>query len=116
MTTIHQPSSKAFYFFDRLILMMDGHIVYQGAAVNAPAYFGKIGSPVPQFANPTDFFLMTLQVNYPKAPEDEARVANFRGHYDKVLRQAVKEEGALDKFENNLDELLAAYYETGFCY
>jgi ABC-type multidrug transport system ATPase subunit len=26
--TIHQPSSQAFAFFDRLILMCDGHIVY----------------------------------------------------------------------------------------
>ena len=28
--TIHQPSSQAFAFFDRIILMCDGHIVYQG--------------------------------------------------------------------------------------
>ena len=26
--TIHQPSSDAFHFFDRLILMCDGNIVY----------------------------------------------------------------------------------------
>jgi len=28
ISTIHQPSSQAFAFFDRLILMADGHIVY----------------------------------------------------------------------------------------
>ena len=28
ISTIHQPSSMAFTYFDRLILMMDGHIVY----------------------------------------------------------------------------------------
>ena len=28
ISTIHQPSSEAFLYFDRLILMMDGHIVY----------------------------------------------------------------------------------------
>lgn len=28
IATIHQPSSQAFFFFDRLLLMADGHIVY----------------------------------------------------------------------------------------
>jgi ABC-type multidrug transport system ATPase subunit len=28
ISTIHSPSSQAFYFFDRLILMADGHIMY----------------------------------------------------------------------------------------
>lgn len=28
LATIHTPSSEAFFYFDKLILMMDGHIVY----------------------------------------------------------------------------------------
>jgi len=32
VSTIHSPSSEAFFYFDRLILMADGHIVYQGDA------------------------------------------------------------------------------------
>jgi ABC-type multidrug transport system ATPase subunit len=28
ISTIHQPSSQAFMYFDRLLLMCDGHIVY----------------------------------------------------------------------------------------
>lgn len=28
ISTIHQPSSQAFAYFDRLLLMADGHIVY----------------------------------------------------------------------------------------
>ncbi len=32
VSTIHQPSSEAFFYFDRLILMADGLIVYQGDA------------------------------------------------------------------------------------
>lgn len=30
ISTIHQPSSEAFMYFDRLLLMCDGHTVYQG--------------------------------------------------------------------------------------
>lgn len=43
IATIHQPSSQSFYFFDRLILMSDGFIAYQGAANTSPDYFAKIG-------------------------------------------------------------------------
>jgi ABC-type multidrug transport system ATPase subunit len=39
ISTIHQPSSAAFYYFDRLILMADGNIVYQGIANRGPRYF-----------------------------------------------------------------------------
>jgi ABC-type multidrug transport system ATPase subunit len=39
IATIHQPSSQAFNLFDRLILMQDGHIVYQGLASESAAYF-----------------------------------------------------------------------------
>lgn len=39
ISTIHQPSSEAFSKFDRLILMADGYIVYQGIANQSPVYF-----------------------------------------------------------------------------
>ena len=47
LSTIHSPGSEAFHFFDRLILMADGHIVYQGDAKGSPAYFKQIDRPVP---------------------------------------------------------------------
>jgi ABC-type multidrug transport system ATPase subunit len=66
ISTIHSPSSEAFFFFDRLILMADGHIVYQGDAKDSIQYFKKIERPVPQFANPADFFMKLLSIKYPK--------------------------------------------------
>jgi len=36
ISTLHQPSSEAYSYFDRLILMSDGNIVYQGPAVESP--------------------------------------------------------------------------------
>jgi ABC-type multidrug transport system ATPase subunit len=71
ISTIHQPSSKAFNYFDRLMLMVDGHVVYQGACAKSRQYFDKIGYQVPKFSNPADFFLKLLSVNYPKTPDDE---------------------------------------------
>lgn len=47
LSTIHSPSSEAFFFFDRLILMADGLIVYQGDAKASVKYFKMINRPVP---------------------------------------------------------------------
>jgi ABC-type multidrug transport system ATPase subunit len=42
--TIHQPSSKTFALFDKLILLSQGYIIYHGAVKDATQYF--ITSPL----------------------------------------------------------------------
>lgn len=74
ISTIHQPSSEALAFFDRLILMCDGHIVYQGIANHAPNYFTQQGYKIEGFCNPADEFMKFLSINYPKGPEEEQKI------------------------------------------
>ena len=66
IATIHQPSSAAFEYFDKLILMADGHILYQGSAKRSTHYFSKIGYQIPSYSNPADSYMRILQVHYPK--------------------------------------------------
>lgn len=75
--TIHQPSSQAFAFFDRLILMCDGNIVYQGDATESTDYFKSLGYQVRRFDNPADVFMRCLAVNYPKTQNDETKINNL---------------------------------------
>lgn len=56
--TIHQPSSDIFALFDDLLLLLGGHVVYNGLATDSVPYFADRGYPCPQFANPADFFFM----------------------------------------------------------
>lgn len=49
ISTIHQPSSDAFHMFDRLILMMDGYIVYHGPPAEVCKNLSQIGYKCPQF-------------------------------------------------------------------
>ena len=53
-------------YFDRLILMADSQIVYQGVANQAPYYFQKLGFNFKKFSNPADVFMKILSVEYPK--------------------------------------------------
>lgn len=45
ISTIHQPSSQAFHYFDRMIVLSEGRLAYQGKAKNIPKYFNVIGFP-----------------------------------------------------------------------
>lgn len=81
ISTIHQPSSQAFSAFDRLILMADGHIVYQGDARDSMDHFNQFGITSSKYANPADIFMRILAVNYPKTQDDEKRVQGFIDHY-----------------------------------
>ncbi|MCO5587048.1 hypothetical protein L7F22_040993 [Adiantum nelumboides] len=63
VTTIHQPSSRVFYMFDKLLLLSEGHGIYFGKANEATSYFASLGfSPfVPM--NPADFLLDLCSCN-----------------------------------------------------
>lgn len=74
ISTIHQPNSEAFHYFDKLILMMDGHIVFQGRANICPQYFKKIGYPLPKLGNPADHFMKILSLSYPLTKADEEKL------------------------------------------
>ena len=74
VSTIHMPPSAAFETFDRLILLVDGYIVYQGYADLSPYYFNSIGFNCPEYANPADYFLKRLAVSYPKCRRDQDKI------------------------------------------
>mmetsp|Transcript_4848 Transcript_4848/g.7924 ORF Transcript_4848/g.7924 Transcript_4848/m.7924 type:complete len:723 (+) Transcript_4848:75-2243(+) len=66
LTSIHQPSSKVFYAFDKLILMADGCMVYYGAPDKCLSYLNS-GARGLTYAPPADYnpadFLMDLVTN-----------------------------------------------------
>lgn len=39
--TIHQPNAEIFALFDRLTLLVEGKLIYQGSSQQATDYFGK---------------------------------------------------------------------------
>ncbi|CAG9325722.1 unnamed protein product [Blepharisma stoltei] len=62
MSTIHQPSTSMFDKFDKLVLLAEGHLVYQGLASESTKYFSKIGYGCPKLMNPADYYMRLLHV------------------------------------------------------
>ncbi|GAB2235514.1 hypothetical protein Droror1_Dr00025939 [Drosera rotundifolia] len=57
ITTIHQPSSRLYYMFDKVILLSEGCPIYYGPASTALDYFSSIGFSTSLTVNPADILL-----------------------------------------------------------
>lgn len=64
--TIHQPNNEIFDLFDKLILMVEGRIIYQGRAENSLDYFeNNFGLVCPNLINPADFLIDIIHAEKP---------------------------------------------------
>lgn len=58
VTTIHQPSSRLYRMFDKVVVLCDGCPIYSGHADRVMGYLESIGYvPAFNFMNPADFLL-----------------------------------------------------------
>ncbi|KAJ8635712.1 hypothetical protein MRB53_009979 [Persea americana] len=83
ITTIHQPSSRMFHVFNKILLISDGYPIYYGKARDAMDYFMSLMF-VPELAmNPAEFLLdlASGNVNDIKIPED-LQVPSGPGHQE----------------------------------
>ncbi|XP_010520986.1 PREDICTED: ABC transporter G family member 9-like [Tarenaya hassleriana] len=55
--TIHQPSSRLFYMFDKILLLSEGNPLYYGRGSNVMDYFASVGYSPSLAMNPSDFLL-----------------------------------------------------------
>lgn len=70
--TIHQPSSEIFELFDRLCLLSDGNLAFNGPINNCNEFFESQGYKVPVNYNPADFYIKTLAI----VPSDKENSSN----------------------------------------
>ncbi|TVU48331.1 hypothetical protein EJB05_07965, partial [Eragrostis curvula] len=79
ITTIHQPSSRLFHKFDKLILLGKGSLLYFGKASEAMPYFESIGCTPLIAMNPAEFLLdlangNTTDVSVPHELDDKVHM------------------------------------------
>ncbi|KAK4486286.1 hypothetical protein RD792_008956 [Penstemon davidsonii] len=57
ITTIHQPSSRVYYMFNKVVLLSEGFPIYYGLPSTALEYFSSLGFSTSIIVNPADLLL-----------------------------------------------------------
>lgn len=111
VSTIHSPSSEAFFYFDRVLLMADGYTVFQGDAAESMEYFKTLKFDVPKLCNPADYFMKVLSIKYPKQADDEEKLLHLNNTYRFSIESRIKMENKLIKLDppKEFVEKLPAY-------
>lgn len=63
LMTIHQTSYKMLEYFDKIILLSEGFLVYEGTIKDCMQFFRDNGFTCPEFTCPTDYFLEIITIN-----------------------------------------------------
>lgn len=93
--TIHQPSTRVYNGFDKVMVLSRGREAFSGDATDAVPYFDNIGHPCPQAMNPAEFFLDLVNSDF----SEEATVDKILGTWElKRLTEGVVETGS--KFDH----------------
>ncbi|KAG8364974.1 hypothetical protein BUALT_Bualt18G0054300 [Buddleja alternifolia] len=96
--TIHQPSSRLFYMFHKVLLLSEGNPLYFGKGSNALDYFSSVGFAPSVTMNPADFLLdLANGVSTAESQEDHAAIKQtLVSAYKTELSSSVKSELAID--------------------
>lgn len=65
LCTIHQPSSEVFNSFDKVLMLSEGRVMYNGKVSEVTSVFAGFGYPIPQFTNPADYTILVAQTAKP---------------------------------------------------
>ncbi|CAA7019220.1 unnamed protein product [Microthlaspi erraticum] len=81
VTTIHQPSSRLFHRFDKLVVLSRGSLLYFGKASEAMSYFSSVGCSPLLSMNPAEFLLDLANgnmndISIPSALKEKAKMRN----------------------------------------
>lgn len=81
VTTIHQPSSRLFHRFDKLVVLSRGSLLYFGKASEAMSYFSSIGCSPLLSMNPAEFLLDLANgnmndISIPSALKEKVKIGN----------------------------------------
>ncbi|TKY66553.1 ABC transporter G family member 9 [Spatholobus suberectus] len=118
--TIHQPSSRMYYMFHRVLLLSEGNLLYFGKGSEAIEYFTNSGYAPTIAMNPSDFLLALANVGHmgknfagvytDQSNEDHALnkhklISAYRNYFDAKLKPVLHEITDYDKsrgrFEDN---------------
>jgi ABC-type multidrug transport system ATPase subunit len=116
ISTIHQPNSDTFKIFPKFLLMMDGHTIYQGKTMASVDYFNRIGYCVPEYSNPSDYYLREFYVPFVKTEKDNEKLITVVSTYETQIHPQIKAETEELRYEQVTEkQLLKNMTKAGWC-
>ncbi|KAL5828500.1 hypothetical protein ACOSQ3_017968 [Xanthoceras sorbifolium] len=107
ITTIHQPSSRLYRMFDKVLVLSDGYPIYNGRAGQVMEYFGSIGYvPSFNFLNPADFLLDLANGIAPDVRQEDQ--LEFHGRLEQHDDQNSTKQLLISSYKKNLYPALKA--------
>ncbi|KAL2334151.1 hypothetical protein Fmac_015364 [Flemingia macrophylla] len=97
VTTIHQPSSRLYHMFDKLVLLSEGCPIYYGPASTAMEYFSSVGFSTSIIVNPADFLLDLANGIAP----DSSKHATEKSESQEAEKKSVRE-ALISAYDRNL--------------
>ena len=88
VVTIHQPASEMLSLLDRIMILSQGKVVFNGTSQQALGHFSSLGLDCPHFTNPLDFFIDITSINTRTEKTYESsrgQVARLVDAYDKSV-------------------------------
>ncbi|CAO2830066.1 unnamed protein product [Amaranthus hypochondriacus] len=110
VTTIHQPSSRLYQMFDKVVVLSEGYPIYYGRASRVMDYFCSIGlNPGCNFINPADFLLDLANGIYSDTRHEDQDVEHYTKleHQDNNSPSCIKQ-FLITSYMNNLYPILKA--------
>ncbi|KAJ4952200.1 hypothetical protein NE237_029032 [Protea cynaroides] len=105
ITTIHQPSSRLYHMFDKVILLSEGCPIYHGPASAALDYFSSIGFSTSVTVNPADL-LLDLANGIAPDLEHISEQGGLQGNAEKEQKSV--REALISAYDKNIDTRLKA--------
>ncbi|XP_065864545.1 ABC transporter G family member 9 [Euphorbia lathyris] len=103
--TIHQPSSRLFYMFDKVLLLSEGNPLYFGKGSEVMDHFSSIGYAPSVAMNPSDFLLdlasgvtSSEETQEEQALVKQALVSGYKSNLADKLKAEVK---AIDSYSQD---------------
>ncbi|XP_071695464.1 ABC transporter G family member 21-like [Rutidosis leptorrhynchoides] len=107
VTTIHQPSSRLYWMFDKVVVLSDGCPIYSGHTGQVMEYFSSIGHvPGFSFMNPADFLLDLANDVSPTTRNRDHHQQDHQGSSDNQNDHKSIKQFLISSYKNNLQPLV----------
>ncbi|OIW11522.1 hypothetical protein TanjilG_26888 [Lupinus angustifolius] len=95
--TIHQPSSRLYYMFHKVLLLSEGYTLYFGKGSEAIDYFSNVGYAPAMAMNPSDFLLDLAngvyinELNEEHAIDKQQLVSAYKSNFEAQLKPELQQ-------------------------